>query len=123
MSLKKELIAGGMANSTAVAVGGSVVSGLTAFATGGQAGATPLPAAANVIGTCATAGDSALLPVADAGDEIWVRNNGAASCNVFPRSGGAINGGSADAAFAVAASKTAVFKCLGSGNWLASLTA
>ena len=36
--------------------------GLTAFATGGQSGALPLPSAFNVITTVGTAADSVLLP-------------------------------------------------------------
>ena len=123
MALKKELVAGGVANSTADAFGGTVTTGLTAFAGGGQASATPLTGVSNVVAVCATLADSVLLPKADKGDEIWVRNNGAASCNVFPRTGGAINGAAADAAFAVAAAKTAVFKCFGADTWLASLSA
>lgn len=120
---KATLIANGFANPQATAVLGGVTSGLTAYATGGQANATALANSINVISTCATIGDSVKLPVADIGDELWVRNNGAASCDVFPQTGGAINGGSANAAMAVANSKTAIFKSLGSGNWIAVLTA
>ncbi len=122
MSLKRELIAAGVANSTADAIGGSLVSGITAHAGGGQASATALTGAVNVLGTVATAGDSVLLPQVptDARDEIWVLNQGAASANVFPPSGGAINALSANAAYAVAAGAAAVFKSLGDGlSWAA----
>lgn len=104
--------------------GGSVLSGITAFAGGGQGSATALTGTTNIIATCATLNDSVKLPAGVvAGDEVWVRNNGAASANVFPQTGGAINGGSANAAVALAASKTMAFRSLGSGNWLAILTA
>ncbi len=123
MALRKELIKAGPANTAADAVGGSATTGLTALAGGGQTGATALTGAINVIATCATLNDSALLPEGELGDEIWVRNNGAASCNVFPRVGGAINGAAANAAFAVGASKTALFKNIDGTNWIAVLTA
>lgn len=123
MSKKSELIAGGMAAPTASALGGSVVTGLTALAAGGQAGATPLTGTVNVVAVCATSADSCMLPVGDAGDEIVVRNNGAAPCAVFPQVGGAINGGSANAAFTVTNAKAARFTCLGGLNWVAMLSA
>lgn len=124
MAFAKDLVASGLHEANAAAVGGSKVTAITAYATGGQTSATQLTGVINVIGTCATGGDSVKLPKGvQQGDEIWVRNNGAASCNVFPQSGGAINGGSADAAIAVANGKTAVFKSLGGADWLAVVTA
>lgn len=123
MATKKELVAGGMANPTAVALLGSVTTGITANTGSTQATGTLLTSVVNVVATCANAGDALLLPPASKGDEIWVRNNGAASADVFPQVGGAINGGSANAAFAVANTKTAVFKCLGGLDWIVALSA
>lgn len=123
MALKKELVGSGIWGGSADAINGSVVTGITAYAGGGQTNAVVLSGAVNVIGTCATAADSVKLPVASAGDEVWVRNNGAASSNVFPQSGGKINNGTGDAAVACAASKTMVFKCIGGVDWVACLTA
>ena len=40
---------------------------ITAFATGGQAGAVPLTAMVNTVTVCATAGDSVALPASVAG--------------------------------------------------------
>lgn len=57
--------------------------GLVALAGGGQAGATPLPAALNELTIVASANDSALLPLALAGITVTVVNSGANSAQVF----------------------------------------
>jgi hypothetical protein len=124
MALTKDLVGSGLHTSQAAAIGGSLATGIVAFATGGQASATPLSAGINIIATCATGGDSVLLPVSSSvGDEVFIRNNGAASCNVFPRTGGAINGGSANAALALANGKTGIYKAISGTDWIAVVTA
>lgn len=65
--------------------------GITAFATGGQASATALAARWNNVTTCATAGDSVKLPAAADGGVIAVKNSGAATLAIFPATGDAIN--------------------------------
>lgn len=57
------------------------------------------------------------------GDEITVINHGASTLSVYPQTGGKIANGSANAAFSVAATKTAYFTYIGSGNFAASLSA
>jgi hypothetical protein len=101
----------------------SAVDSLTALAGGGQAGATPITRMYNRFSTVATGGDSSLLPVSKSGMEITVTNAGAASMNVFPATGEAINAGAANAAFAVAAGKTATFYCATAGQWHTILSA
>lgn len=123
MSLKKDLVAVGFFANQADAVLGAVETGITADTGSAQADSYPITKAVSVVSTVGTIGDSLILPVASAGDELWVRNNGANSADVFPQSGGAINGGSANAALAVAASKTVIFKNIGGANWIAVTTA
>lgn len=99
---------------------------LTAHAGGGQAAGLLLTRTYNRFNTVATAGDSALLPAtAGIGLQAYnliVHNNGANSMNIFPASGEAINALGANAAYALAAGKTAVF--FGTGSlWSASLSA
>lgn len=101
----------------------STVDGLVAHAGGGQGSATPLTAMLNKVATCATGGDSSLLPVSAAGMTITVTNGGAASMNVFPSTGEQINALGANNAFAVAAGKTASFYCYTAGQWHALLSA
>lgn len=98
--------------------------GLTAKAGGGQSGATALSSMFNRVTTVATAADSAVLPASVAGMCITVTNAAAAnSMNVFPASGDAINALGANAAFALAAGKTAEFVCCTAGQWHAILSA
>ena len=109
MALAKELVASGLFLNTAQAVGGSVVTGVTAGATQTQAGATALTGAINVIGTVATTNNGVILPVAEVGDSIFVRNGGANTARVYPPLGGAINGGSANAPVTLASGVSTTF--------------
>jgi hypothetical protein len=101
----------------------TAVDALTAHAGGGQGSATLCPAVINRFTTVATAGDSGLLPSAKAGMQVTVTNAGAASMNVFPASGEQINNAAANAAFALAAGKTANFTSAANGAWHAVLSA
>lgn len=97
---------------------------LTAHAGGGQASATALTAQMNRVTTVATAADSVGLPASFAGASITVTNAAAAnSMNVFPAAGEAINALAANAAFALAAGKTAEFVCYTPGQWHTILSA
>jgi hypothetical protein len=88
----------------------SVKSGITALAGGANSAATPvLDGDINIIAVAATAADSVRLPANQPkGSSLVVRNNGAASANVFPNTGATINGGAADAAGAVASAKSSI---------------
>ena len=102
----------------------SVQAALTALSGGGQTGATLLPRILNEVTTVAADNDSVILPVSVAGMIVYVANASAShSMNVFPASGEKINGGSANAAFAVASAKRAAFFCVVAGNWYSMLTA
>jgi hypothetical protein len=91
---------------------------LTATAGGGQTNALALSAAINRVTTVATAADSVKLPVAVPGAVITVINAaGTNSMNVFPATGEVINALAANAAFAIAAGKTATFSCAGTKQW------
>jgi len=100
---------------------------LTALAGGAQAG-TALTLGYNRFTVVATAADSAQLPAVGGGAVVVVTNADASdSMNVFPQTGGIINAGSPNAAFAVAAGKTAIFfqaiDTSGATIWYAVLTA
>lgn len=68
-------------------------SGLIALAGGGQLGATKLNYDINVVGTVATAGDSVLLPSAQAGGEVILINAGAKAMQVYGTSNVVNSGG------------------------------
>lgn len=95
----------------------SARTGITAFATGGQASAVPLTAAFNRVTTVATAGDSVRLPAAVPGATCVVFNRGAASMDVFPVTGQFINALAVNTALAVAAGASARFVCAAAGIW------
>ncbi len=67
---------------------------LTAFATGGQGGATVLINSYNVITTVATTGDSVRLQTNHfAGTVVYIKNDGANACDVFPAAGDNLGAG------------------------------
>lgn len=101
----------------------SFQNGIAAFATGGQAGGTPLSACLNRVTTVTTLGDSVRLMPAVGGLQITVSNAGAAGLNVFPNTGDAINGTAINTAFAVPAGKTVTFGSMVAGQWHAILSA
>ncbi len=101
----------------------SAADGLVALAGGGQANATPIATSYATFGTVATAGDSGLLPAAVAGLAVCIFNAGAQSMNVFPAAGDAIGAGAANAAYAVAAGKSAQFFATAPGRWRVLLSA
>lgn len=121
-------VKGGDVDGKAVRLSGflerSYTNGITAFAGGGQASATQLLTDLNRVPTVATAGDSVKLPDAVVGRSIFVKNAHAAnSLNVFPKTGESINALGANAAFAVAAGKSAHFYCVLTGQWDSILSA
>jgi hypothetical protein len=95
----------------------SYADGLTAHAGGGQNLAPVINTMMSRFTTVATAGDSTTLPVGVAGMNLIVINATATSMNIFPDTGSTINVLSANAAFALAAGKTAVFVTTLAGAW------
>lgn len=98
--------------------------GMTALA----GGAAPTLAAntcvigVNTITTCATAGDSVILPAgAPKGTRVIVANLSAAKADIFPNAGGTINAAAADANLGIAAVTAAEFIQVGATGltWLA----
>jgi hypothetical protein len=100
---------------------------LTALVGGAQAG-TALNLGYNRFTTVTSGNDSAQLPALTGGVVVVVTNAAASNTlAVFPQTGGIINAGSANAAFSVAAGKTAIFiqavDTSGATIWYALLTA
>lgn len=102
----------------------SYTDAITAHAGGGQGSALQLTTVLNRITVVGTAADSVKLPVAAPGLQITVTNGAASnSANVFPSTGDQINALGANAAFALAAGKTATFYSTVAGQWHALLSA
>ena len=107
MARKSSMMNGGAVwAGTAQALNGQVVSGISAAGTT-QAGATALTGDVNVVTTTGSGAGVVVMATLDVGDSIVVANLGANGLAVYPPSGGAINGGSANAAVSVAAGKVA----------------
>lgn len=102
----------------------STSEGLTATASGTQATGLALVSRYNVVSVCATSGDSVVLPPAVPDLTIYVENDGAAPCGVYPFLGGFINAGAVNAVFLVTNAKRATFTATGTnGKWMAILSA
>lgn len=105
----------------------SSADGLTARAGGGQALGTAINANITRFTTVATIADSATLPPSVPGMQLLVINGAANSMNVFPNPGGTttekINGGGANAAYALPGNNQATFVCLTAGQWWAAKVA
>jgi hypothetical protein len=95
----------------------SYADGLTAHAGGGQNLAPIINTMISRFTTVATAGDSTTLPVGVPGMNLIVINASATSMNVFPDTGSIINALGTNAAFALAAGKTATFVTTVAGAW------
>lgn len=80
---------------------------ITAGTTQTQAGATALTASTNLV-TTGVANDGVLLPSATMGTICTVVNLSANALKIYPPVGGALNGGTVNAAVTLAASKNAL---------------
>lgn len=103
---------------------GGVSTGLTALAGGAAptAAANTMSAGVNVVATVASAGDSVILPAGmPQGAQIKVFNTSAATLDIFPNSGGTINGGTADSEKGLATLTGATFVQVGTTGltWVA----
>ncbi len=90
-----------------------------------QATATAITAGLTIVSSATgTTADGIRLPSNwGVNERITVVNTTAVALDVFPPTGGAINGGSANAAKALAANMSGEYISLGSGNWGAVLSA
>ncbi len=108
-----------VATLTADFVAGTTVTGITAHAGGGQADATPLTAQTNVIGTCATATDSVVLPAAaPVGAAVFVRNDGSKAAQVFAVDPGTINAVATGTGVALNAGASATYRIVAADTWV-----
>lgn len=95
----------------------ATTTGITAYATGGQANATQLSATFNEVTTVATAGDSVKLMAAAANAVQIVKNDGAANLAVFPATGDTINDAAANQPVTLAPGSVVTFRAVNATNW------
>jgi hypothetical protein len=122
MTTQAKLMGMGASAGFAGQVAGDITTAITA-AGSTQGTATAIYSDVNVVSTAA-ASTGVLLPSnRSAGDTVEVVNLGANSLSVYPPTGGNINNGAANAAFAVASTKGAVFRQVTATQWTAILGA
>lgn len=114
------LIVGGVEGLRLIENGGvlqlaQLTAGITAD-TGSSQGDGPLTSSNNEISVCANAGDAVTLPSAVAGYEVFIINNGANACDVFPASGDNAGGG-VDTAVSLAAGANITYFAYDTTNW------
>ena len=85
--------------------------------TGSVQGNNPITTEVYELSVVANSGDSCTLPSAVAGQMIFIANNGANSADVFPAYGDKIDGGSANAALALAAGSNRIYICQDATDW------
>lgn len=109
MSTRKEMIQGGLYIQEAIATAGAFEVAVDLTGKAGQ-GARLLTASNTVINTTvATTGDSITLPPGDQGDWVQIVNYSANAVKVYPPVGWKIHNASVNAAYTIAANKTAIF--------------
>lgn len=100
---------------------GSAVQGVTAFAGGGKASATPVTGVNVLVSTVGTAADSLLLPLGYPGLSIVIHNNTATSLQVFGSGSDTINDIATGTGVALAGQACAEYRCIavvaGVGLW------
>lgn len=97
--------------------------GITAFATGGQASATALIEETNNVTVVATAGDSVKLPTAAAGLKITVKNSGATALDIFPFLADSIDALAVNLAVRIQPGSTAIFSAISATVWESNIDA
>ncbi len=99
--IAREIQSAGLSALACMAITGS--QSLTVTAAGAtQATATALSSAVNIITTCTEAASGVQLPVNQPGDSIQVVNATSANLRVYPPTGGALAGGTANIPFTMA---------------------
>lgn len=100
---------------------GGNTTGVTAFATGGQAGAIALTTDFNNVTVCATAHDSVKLPAAAAGLSVTVKNSGATLLDIFPAGADSIDALAINLAISLNSGSTITFNAISGVVWESSI--
>lgn len=118
--IAREVLSAGGGPGLAYAIAGS--RSLTVTAAGTTAAtATALTSAVNVITTCTEAACGVILPVNDIADSIVVINATGLNVRVFPPTGGAFNGGTANVPVTMGANRGTTFYQTGTANYGAEI--
>lgn len=117
-----DMMAAGLAAGASRAISGSGAPDYAVTATGStsQANSYEIRSALTTV-TAGGANTGVRLPDdAEAGDEFWILNDKGSTLFVYPPTGGAINGGTANAKVDLADNTGAHYKALTGGNYMAA---
>jgi hypothetical protein len=117
MPLARNLIGTGSAGPSAQSHVGEVETGVVATGSTSQANSYGISRPHTVVATTGANTGVRLMASLDAGDNGTICNKGASTLFCYPPSGGAINGGSADAKVDIATTKAAVWVAHGNGDY------
>jgi len=131
MTIKSNAMGSGVPARAANSLIGTVTQTTYAAAGSTQATATLLPLLSGFLINSGTGGvilppgtvTGSLVTGPASGDWIDIINQSGSSINVYPPTGGKIQNGSVNAAFAVGNNKMAHFKCINGTDWAAILSA
>lgn len=121
MSQTKLIQASGASGMHATTIVGTIATALTATGSS-QATALVLGTDVNEV-TTAAASTGVMLPACSPGDSITIGNYGAQTLSVYGQLGESVSNGSVNAAFSVAANKSAIFIKASNTRWNAILSA
>lgn len=105
------LVGAGTPPTQAQAIVGFNDIGVTAAGSSSQANSYAIQYSNTYVST-AGANSGVRLPVASPGDEFFIFNGGASTMHIYPPVGGAVNGGSTDAAYDIATLTAVIGKCI-----------
>lgn len=123
MAILDHVVSTGMSPFAANAVVGSVSTLNSVSTATTQATAVLLGSGTGYIAICSSSGRAFQLPACGPGSDVFIFNNGAQTASIYGQTGDAIGGGSANAAFALATKKGAIFKRVTATLWGQNLTA
>lgn len=120
MTTQVNMMGAALAPVTAQAILGTVSPQLAVTAAGASQGTATLLVSDFTVCTTVAAATGVRFPSVGVttGDEWIVANNGANSLSVYPATGGVIGTAAANAAVALAAGKTGIYKAVSSLNWV-----
>jgi hypothetical protein len=123
MPIIQEMMGVGLPAASALAISGSIATGLSGAGTSSQANAFAITSAVNVFSTVAANSGGILPATAEVGSSVEIYNQGANPLLVYPHVGGTINALSANSSFSLTNAKSGIFKRISGTAWVSIFSA
>lgn len=121
MAIAQRLLGSGLGAQAAANIVGDVDPAITA--TGSTQGTAYQLFAANSLVTTAASGTGVIVPVMNPGDSILIKNEGANTLSVYPRTGENINALSANSAYSLSAATAVQLTKITNTKYISELSA